>query len=62
MAEYHIGILCQSKNTAQAEEFIGLLKSTKGTTALEKYGFEPIRSPADPASATTTATASTSAA
>jgi hypothetical protein len=53
-----MGILKQSKYPAQAQEFINLVKSDKGMTVLEKYGFEPVISPVVPVKAASNATAS----
>ncbi|MGD0953919.1 MAG: molybdate ABC transporter substrate-binding protein [Methanotrichaceae archaeon] len=57
IAEYPMGILKQSKYPAQAQEFINLVKSDKGMAVLEKYGFEPVISPAVPVKAASNATA-----
>ena len=45
IATYPMGILKQSKYTPQAQEFINLVKSDKGIAILEKYGFEPSKTP-----------------
>jgi molybdate transport system substrate-binding protein len=58
IATYPMGILKQSKYTPQAQEFINLVKSDKGMAVLEKYGFEPVISPAVSVKATSNATAS----
>lgn len=42
IAEYHIGILKDSKYPAESEKFIELVTSDKGKTILEKYGFAPV--------------------
>ena len=56
IAEYPIGMLNQSKYPAQAQEFINLVKSDKGMAVLEKYGFEPPKTPETQASVNTNAT------
>jgi len=58
IAEYPMGILKQSKYPAQAQEFINLVKSDKGMAVLEKYGFEPVISPAVSVKAASNATTS----
>lgn len=57
IATYSMGILKQSKYTAQAQGFIELVRSDKGIAILEKYGFEPVISPTVPAKAASNATA-----
>ncbi len=58
IAEYPIGVLLQAKYPAEALEFINLIRSEKGATILEKYGFEPMPGPedAEKAAANTTET------
>ncbi|VVB64828.1 Bacterial extracellular solute-binding protein [uncultured archaeon] len=58
IATYPMGILKQSKYTAQAQGFIDLVKSDKGIAVLEKYGFEPVIRPVVPVKAASNATAS----
>lgn len=58
IATYPMGILKQSKYTAQAQDFMDLVKSDKGIAVLEKYGFEPVISPDVPVKAASNATAS----
>jgi molybdate transport system substrate-binding protein len=62
IAEYPIGILKQSKYPDEAEKFIDLVKSDKGTAVLEKYGFLQIESVAAQANVTGNAAASRAAA
>lgn len=57
IATYPMGILKQSKYTAQAQGFIELVRSDKGIAVLEKYGFEPVISPTVTAKAASNATA-----
>ncbi len=56
IAEYPMGILKQSKYPAQSQEFMNLVESDKGMAVLEKYGFEPPKTPETPATANTNAT------
>ena len=56
IAAYPMGILKQSKNTTQAQEFINLVESDKGMAVLEKYGFEPTKTPEMPKTTNTNAT------
>jgi molybdate transport system substrate-binding protein len=42
IAEYLIGILKDSKYSAESEKFIELVTSDKGKTIMEKYGFAPV--------------------
>lgn len=58
IATYPMGILKQSKYPSQAVEFINFVKSDKGMAVLEKYGFEPVISPAAPVKAASNASAS----
>jgi molybdate transport system substrate-binding protein len=57
IATYPMGILKQSKYTPQAQEFINLVESDKGTAILEKYGFEPTKTQEMPKPTNTNATA-----
>ena len=63
IATYPMGILKQSKYTPQAQKFINLVESDKGTAVLEKYGFEPTKTQEMPIptniNATATATKAT---
>jgi molybdate transport system substrate-binding protein len=43
IAEYPMGISKESKYTAEAEEFIDLVKSEEGRAVLERYGFIPVK-------------------
>lgn len=52
VGQYPIGVLKQSKYPVEAEEFINLVKSAEGMAVLEKYGFEPAKGPAAPATST----------
>ena len=58
VAQYPIGILKQSKNPAEAEEFINLVKSDKSMAILNKYGFMAVESAGVPARTAANATAS----
>lgn len=46
IGQYPIGILKESKYPVESEEFINLVESERGRSVLEKYGFEPVESPA----------------
>jgi len=61
IAEYPMGLLKESKYSAEAEQFMNLVKSEEGKAILEKYGFTPVES-AVPAKAAATATTSKAAA
>lgn len=57
IATYPMGILKQSKYTAQAQGFMDLVQSDKGIAVLEKYGFEPVISQTVPVKAASNGTA-----
>lgn len=56
IGDYLIGILSQSKYQSGAAKFIDLVKSSKGTAILEKYGFSPVGSSTAPVRAASNAT------
>lgn len=57
IAAYPMGVLRQSKYTPLAQKFINLVESDKGMAVLEKYGFEPAKSPEMPKPTNTNAAA-----
>lgn len=44
IAEYHMGILLQSRYPAESWEFMNLVMSDEGKAVLERYGFAPAES------------------
>jgi molybdate transport system substrate-binding protein len=46
IAEYHMGILKQSRYPTESEEFVNLVKSDEGRAVLEKYGLIQSETPA----------------
>jgi molybdate transport system substrate-binding protein len=60
IAEYPLGILLESKYSAESKEFIDLVMSDEGKAVLEKYGFTPVES--EPAKSEMTASAAKAAA
>jgi molybdate transport system substrate-binding protein len=60
IAEYPMGILLESKYSAESREFMNLVMSDKGKAVLEKYGFAPVES--KPAKSEGTASAAEAAA
>jgi molybdate transport system substrate-binding protein len=49
IAEYPMGILLESKYPTESMDFMNLVMSEKGSAILEKYGFSPVESKAEPA-------------
>jgi molybdate transport system substrate-binding protein len=57
VAKYPVGILKESKYPAEAEEFINLVKSDKGKSILNTYGFMSVEGTSTPARTAATVTA-----
>lgn len=55
IAEYPMGILLESKYTAESQKFMNLVMSNEGKAILERYGFAPVESEPDKSEGTASA-------